>query len=286
MGTKGVCYLVATPIGNLEDMTFRAVRILSEVDLIAAEDTRHTVKLLNHFHISTRMVSYHEHNEKDRSGYLVGELLEGRNVAIVSDAGTPGISDPGHEMVTRCIEEGITVTGIPGACAAIDALVISGLDTKKFTFLGFLSPDKKTRGKEIEEMKGYEDTLILYEAPHKITRTMKALYEYLGEREIVLVRELTKIHETIWRGNISRAIIYLEEKLPRGEYVILIKGEKLAKEEPFWSELNLDQHMAYYIDQGIARKDAVKNIAKDRNAQKRVIYDYFMKKQDMGQEQE
>jgi 16S rRNA (cytidine1402-2'-O)-methyltransferase len=273
----GTCYLVATPIGNLEDMSFRAIRILKEVDIIAAEDTRHTKKLLNHYEISNKMLSYHQHNERDRSEELVEILKEGKSIAIVSDAGTPGISDPGAVMAKRCHEESINITIIPGACAAIGALVISGMASDKFSFYGFLPSDKKSRKQALEEIDKLNLTTILYEAPHRLLKTLRELIDSIGDRQVTLVKELTKIHETIWKGSISRAISSFDERLPKGEYVILIEGSQERKEESFWKGFSLDEHMAYYMEKGISKKDAVKLIAKDKKLPKREIYDYFMK---------
>ncbi|SHE39174.1 16S rRNA (cytidine(1402)-2'-O)-methyltransferase [Alkalibacter saccharofermentans] len=271
----GICYLVATPIGNLEDMSFRAVRILAEADLIAAEDTRHTKKLLNHYDIGARLISYHQHNEIDRSNQLVEMLKEGQTIAIVSDAGTPGISDPGAIMARRCHEEGINITVIPGACAAIGALVVSGMSTDKFSFCGFLPSNKKSRKKALEEIGKLKLTVILYEAPHRLIKTLKELEDSLGDREITLVKELTKLHETIWKGSISRAIIHYEENLPKGEFVLLIEGSS-QEEKGFWDTMTLEEHMEHYLEEGISKKEAVKLIAKDRGIPKREVYDRFM----------
>ncbi|MBF7096062.1 16S rRNA (cytidine(1402)-2'-O)-methyltransferase [Alkalibacter mobilis] len=275
--TGGILYIVSTPIGNLEDISLRALRILKEVGLIAAEDTRHSKKLLNHYEINTKIVSYHQHNERDRTEELIKVLKNGESVALISDAGTPGISDPGHEIVKRCIEEGIDVTGVPGPCAAIDALVISGLDTSKFTFYGFLSKDKKERKRQIEEMGTQRSTVILYESPHRIEKTLALIKEILGDINIAMVKELTKIHEKVWSGNISRAIIYFAEEKPRGEYVLLLEVKDAFEQKEFWAGMTLDMHMDYYLVQGTSKKDAVKLVAKDRGLPKREVYEYFMK---------
>lgn len=274
---RGTLYLVSTPIGNLEDMTFRGIRILQEADFIAAEDTRHTRKLLQHYDIQTPMISYHQHNEKKRSEELTSLLEEGKSIALVSDAGTPGISDPGEVLVRSCIESGIDVSIIPGANAAISALVISGLSTKSFTFFGFLSADKKEKKRQLEQLKGMSGSAILYEAPHRLLKTLKLLLEEIGDVSVALVKELTKIHETVWRGNISRAIIELEEQRPRGEYVVILEIDNFREMSAVWEEWTLDEHMEHYKLQGLTKKEAVKLIAKDRNVPKREIYDYFMK---------
>ncbi|QSX07559.1 16S rRNA (cytidine(1402)-2'-O)-methyltransferase [Alkalibacter rhizosphaerae] len=273
----GTLYLVATPIGNLEDMSFRAVRTLKEVSLIAAEDTRHTRKLLQHYEITTPMVSYHQHNEKLRSEELVKALTEGKSIGLVSDAGTPGISDPGEELVRRCLEEDIPVTIVPGANAAVSALVISGLSARSFCFLGFLSPNKTERQEQLDQLRSMKGTAILYEAPHRLQKTLKVLLEELGDITVSLVRELTKIHETVWRGNISRAIMEMENQRPRGEYVVLLQLENDKNAETFWQDWTLEQHMDHYLSQGQTKKEAVKTIAKDRGVPKREIYDIFMK---------
>lgn len=270
---KGILYLVATPIGNLEDMTFRAIRILKEVDLIAAEDTRQTLKLLNHFEISKPMISYHRHNEDVRSGVLIEKLLNGEDIAIVTDAGTPGISDPGEEIVRCAIENDITIIPIPGACALINALIPSGLNTKEFSFYGFLPLNKKLRKEKIEEIKQDGKTAIIYEAPHRIINSLKEFQKELGNREIVVAKELTKIHEKFIRGKISEVIEKLGE--PKGEYIILIKGEKLEKENDL-NILSLEEHYKYYENQGLEKKEIIKRIAKDRNVTKNEIYKEFI----------
>lgn len=275
--SKGTLYLVATPIGNLEDMSFRGVRILQEADCIAAEDTRHTRKLLQHYQITTPMLSYHQHNEQTRSVDLIQRLLMGERVALVTDAGTPGISDPGEVLVRKCIEEGVEVSVIPGANAAISALVISGFGTQTFLFLGFIAADKKRRMEQLNQLRRFQGTAILYEAPHRLKKTLNWLLDELGDQPVVLVKELTKVHEQVWRGIISRAIMYTEEKQPKGEYVLLLSLKNVEEEPIFWKEWSLEEHMDYYEAQGMPRKNAVKKVAGDRNLPKREIYDRFMK---------
>ena len=272
-------YLVATPIGNLEDITLRALRILKEVDLIAAEDTRHTLGLLNHFEISKPLISYYKQNEKTKSEILIKKLLEGQNVAIVSDAGTPGISDPGEEIVKVAIENGIEIIPIPGACAFVNALIASGLSSKEFAFIGFLSAMKKEKKDKLEELKYETRTLILYEAPHKLNATLEAIYEILGDRKIVLARELTKIHEEFIRDNVSCILARIEEI--KGEFVILIEGNSESKKDVELTDLTnktLEEHYQFYLNQGFDKKEIIKKIAKDRNTNKNEIYQYFLNK--------
>ena len=273
---KGTLYIVATPIGNLEDITLRALRTLKEVDLIAAEDTRQTLKLLNHFEISKPLISYHRHNEEVKSEILIQKLEKGENIALVSDAGTPGICDPGEDVIKNAIEEGINVVPIPGACAMINALIASGIDTKEFIFLGFLPLNKKTRIEKLKEIEKSEKTIIIYEAPHKMKNTLKELSEILQERKIVLARELTKIHEEFIREDIN----FLMEKIEnlKGEMILIIEGKK--KENNIENELNnlsLEEHYKYYEEQGFDKKDIIKKIAKDRNVNKNEIYMKFIK---------
>ena len=273
---KGTLYIVATPIGNLEDITLRALRILKEVDLIAAEDTRQILKLLNHFEISKPLISYHRHNEEVKSEILIQKLENGENIALVSDAGTPGICDPGEDVIKKAIEEGINVVPIPGACAMVNALIASGIDTKEFIFLGFLPLNKKTRLEKLREIKESEKTIIIYEAPHKMKNTLKELSEILQERKIVLARELTKIHEEFIREDIN----FLMEKIEnlKGEMILIIEGKK--KENNIENELNnlsLEEHYKYYEEQGFDKKDIIKKIAKDRNVNKNEIYMKFIK---------
>ena len=272
----GNLYLVATPIGNLEDITLRALRILKEVDYIAAEDTRNTLKLLNHFEIKKPMISNHRHNEENREDVLINMLKEGKNIAVVSDAGTPGISDPGEVIVKRAIEENINVVPIPGACAAINALITSGLDTKEFVFVGFLPLNKKLRKEKLDEIKNERRTCIVYEAPHKMKESLKDLKDVLENRKIVLARELTKIHEEFIRGNIDE-IIEKSENL-KGEMILIIEGDSEIKSENILNNLSLDEHYMVYEKQGLSKKDIIKKIAKDRDVAKNEIYQYFMKK--------
>lgn len=273
---EGKLYLCATPIGNLEDITFRVVRTLKEVDLIAAEDTRHSIKLLNHFNITTPMTSYHEFNKYDKARYLVEQMKNGLSVACVTDAGTPGISDPGEELVRQCMEEGIEVTSLPGPVACITALTMSGLPTRRFCFEAFLPSDKKERQLILEELKTETRTTILYEAPHRLLKTLKELKEVLGNRRITVCRELTKKHETVLASTLEDAIIFYEAEPPKGECVIVMEGksqEALDEEKrQNWMELSLEEHMEYYLNQGIDKKTAMKAVAKDRNMQKREVY--------------
>ena len=269
----GKLYIVATPIGNLDDITLRAIKILEKVDLIAAEDTRHTLKLLNHLNISKPMVSYYRHNEELRSEELIKKIKEGENVALVSDAGTPGICDPGQKMIKKCIEENIKVVPIPGACAMINALIASGLDTNEFTFIGFLPLNKKNRKEKLDEIKNTDKTIILYEAPHKLSTTLKDLRDIIGNRKIVLARELTKIHEEFVRMDIED-LIENTEKI-KGEMVIIIEGSKIIKENNL-NFLTLEEHYNYYENKGFTKKDIIKKIAKDRNVSKNDIYQKFL----------
>ena len=276
---KGTLYLVATPIGNLEDITLRALKILREVDIIAAEDTRHTLKLLNHFEISKTLISYYKQIEKSKSEVLIPKLLEGKNIAIVSDAGTPGISDPGEEIVKQAIENGITVVPIPGACAFVNALIASGFNTREFSFIGFLSAQKKERKDKLEELKYETRTLIFYEAPHKLLSTLSTICEVFGDREVVLARELTKIHEEFIRGKISDVLNQMDE--PKGEFVILVEGNNISKKDKELknlSELNIEEHYNYYEKQGLEKKEIIKKVAKDRNLSKNEVYQIFLKK--------
>lgn len=276
---KGKLYIVATPIGNLEDITLRALNILRQVDFIAAEDTRHTLGLLNHFDISKKLISYYKQNEKTKSDILIKELLEGKNIAIVSDAGTPGISDPGEEIVKVAIENNIQVVPIPGACAFVNALVASGLSTKEFIFIGFLSANKKEKRDKLASLIYETKTMILYEAPHKLESTLTEILEILGDRKIVLARELTKIHEEFIRDNVSNILNNIENI--KGEFVILIQGSSISKEmkeKKELQELSLEEHYSYYETSGLDKKEIIKRIAKDRNVNKNEIYQYFIKK--------
>ncbi len=277
----GTLYLCATPIGNLEDMTFRAVRVLKEVDLIAAEDTRNSIKLLNHFEIRTPMTSYHEHNKYEKGQKLVEKLKEGKDIALITDAGTPGISDPGEELVKMCSEAGILVTSLPGAAACITALTLSGLPTRRFAFEAFLPTDKKEREAVLEEIARETRTVILYEAPHRLLRTLKLLESVLGERKVTICRELTKKHETVFRTILPEAVSYYEVHEAKGECVILIEGktrEELRQEEQQkWQEMRIEDHVAYYLSNGLEKKEAMKRAAKDRGLSKRDIYKYLEK---------
>jgi len=270
----GKLYLVATPIGNLEDITLRAINVLKEVDIIAAEDTRHTLKLLNHLEISKPLISYHRHNEEVKSEELINKLLEGKNIAVVTDAGTPGISDPGEEIVKVAIKNNIEIIPIPGACAAINALIISGLSTKEFVFLGFLPLNKKLRNQKLEEIKCEKKTIIIYEAPHKLKTTLEDLKDILEDREVVIVKELTKIYEKVIRGTVDEVIENSEN--PKGEYIILIEGSKKENEENKLIELSLEEHYKFYENQGLNKKEIIKKIAKDRNVDKNEIYMKFI----------
>ncbi len=272
----GTLYLCATPIGNLEDMTFRVIRTLKEVDMIAAEDTRNSIKLLNHFEIKTPMTSYHEYNKIEKGHKLVQMLLEGKNLALITDAGTPGISDPGEELVQMCYEAGVPVTSLPGAAACITALTLSGLSTRRFAFEAFLPSDKKERQQVLEELKNDTRTVICYEAPHRLVKTLKELLEALGNRRITICRELTKKHETAWQTHIAEACEYYQENAPKGECVLVIEGrsreELKAEEQEQWEQMPLEAHMEHYESQGMDHKSAMKRVAKDRGVSKRDIY--------------
>ena len=274
---NGKLYLVATPIGNLEDITLRAINVLKNVDLIAAEDTRHTLKLLNHLEISKPMISCHRHNENEKSNKIIEKLKEGKNIAIVSDAGTPGISDPGEEVVKEAIKENIQIIPIPGACAAINALIVSGIDTNEFYFLGFLPLNKKLRKEKLNEIKNINKTIILYEAPHKILNTINDLENILENRQVVFAREITKIHEAFIRGTIKE----IKEKIenPKGEFVIIIEGNKNVENiENKLNLLTINEHYNYYENKGYSKKEIIKLIAKDRNVNKNEIYQKFINK--------
>lgn len=277
----GTLYLCATPIGNLEDITYRVLRTLKEVDLIAAEDTRNSIKLLNHFDIQTPMTSYHEFNKIEKAYQLVAKLKEGKNIALITDAGTPGISDPGEDIVRICYEEGIEVTSLPGAAACITALTMSGRPTRRFSFEAFLPKDKKERSRVLEELKNETRTIILYEAPHHLIKTVKELLDVLGDRDLTVCRELTKKHEEKIQTTFSALLSYYEEREPRGEYVLVICGknpEEIEKEkQSAWEEMTIEEHMAYYENQGIDHKEAMKLVAKDRGVSKRDIYQYLVK---------
>ena len=277
----GTLYLCATPIGNLEDMTYRAVRTLKEVDLIAAEDTRNSIKLLNHFEIHTPMTSYHEYNKYEKGRKLVEKLLEGADIALITDAGTPGISDPGEELAAMCHEAGIRVTAVPGAAACITALTISGLPTRRFAFEAFLPSDKKEREYVLESLEKESRTIVLYEAPHRLVKTLKLLYERLGDRRISVCRELTKRHETVYQSVLSEAAAYYEQNAPKGECVLVIEGlnrqELVRQEQERWADTSIEEHMEHYLSRGMDRKEAMKQTAKDRGVPKREIYNYLEK---------
>ena len=281
--SSGTLYLCATPIGNLEDMTFRAVRILKEADLIAAEDTRNSVKLLNHFDIHTPMTSYHEYNKIEKGQYLVKRLLDGENIALITDAGMPGISDPGEELVRMCRDAGVPVTAVPGACACVTALVISGRPTRRFCFEAFLPTDKKERRAVLEELKTETRTSIIYEAPHRLVKTLQELLSELGDRKITVCKELTKKHETGFETTLKAAVPYYEQNEPRGEYVLVLEGcsrEQMEQEaQDAWKEMSLQDHMKLYEDQGMNRKDAMKQVAKDRGVGKREIYQALLEEE-------
>ena len=274
MSDKGILYLVATPIGNLDDITYRAVKILNEVDVIAAEDTRHSLKLLNHLEISKPLISYHRHNEENKTELLINKLLNGENIAIITDAGTPAISDPGEEVVKQAIENNIQVVPVPGACALINALIASGMNTKEFVFIGFLPLNKKLRKNKFEEIKQENKTIILYEAPHKINQTLKDLYEELGNVNIVIARELTKIHEEFIRGKIKNIMDKYEEI--KGEIIIVIEGNNNVNSneeiKDLLSNMTLEEHYNYYKNKDLDKKEIIKKIAKDRNVSKNEIY--------------
>ena len=272
----GKLYIVATPIGNLDDITYRAVKVLNDVDLIAAEDTRHTLKLLNHLEISKPLMSYYKETEKVKAKVIIDKLKEGKNVAVVSDAGTPGISDPGFEVIKEAIKENIVVVPIPGACAAINSLICSGLDTRQFLFVGFLSAKAKEKKDKLNEVKNVQSTLIFYEAPHKIDETLKCMFDILGDREISIGREMTKIHEEFIRGKISEVMEKIE---PKGEMVIIVEGAEKSESDiarDSRNEMTLEEHYAYYERQGFEKKEIIKMIAKDRGVNKNEIYKQFI----------
>ena len=272
----GKLFLCATPIGNLEDITYRVLRTLKEVDLIAAEDTRNSIKLLNHFEIKTPMTSYHEYNKIEKAYQLVDKMREGKNIALITDAGTPGISDPGEDLVRICYEEGIEVTSLPGPAACITALTMSGLPTRRFAFEAFLPREKKERALVLEQLKKETRTIILYEAPHHLVKTLEELLEALGNRKIAVCRELTKRYEEKTLASISEMLDYYKENEPRGEYVLVLEGksfETIAEEEKkSWEAMTIEEHMAIYEGQGVDRKEAMKLVAKDRGISKRDVY--------------
>ena len=268
----GTLYLVATPIGNLADLSERAIKTLSEVDFVAAEDTRNSGKLLSCFGISKPLVSYYEHNKKEKGEVIVSRLLAGESCALVTDAGTPAISDPGEDLVRLCAERGVTVTSVPGACAAVNALALSGLATGKFVFEGFLPVPKAERRERLEELSGEKRTMILYEAPHKLRTTLADLKEAFGDRKIALCRELTKLNEEILRTTLDGAIAHYEEREPRGEYVLILEGGEGKKKTCFYENMTVEEHVAYYVAKGMSKMDATKAVAKDLGVPKNEIY--------------
>ena len=279
----GTLFLCATPIGNLNDMTPRVVQTLKEVELIAAEDTRNSIKLLNHFDIHTPMTSYHEYNKVEKARTLIAKLQSGSDIALITDAGTPAISDPGEVLVRMCNEENIRVTSLPGPAACITALTLSGLSTRRFCFEGFLPPDKKEKQEILEELSTESRTMILYEAPHHLVRTLEDLYEALGDRKITLCRELTKKFETVFPTTLAGSLEYYKTEEPKGEYVLVVEGrsrlEKKAEEKAAWEQMSIPEHMAHYEDQGISRKEAMKLVAKDRGVGKREIYQALLEEE-------
>ena len=276
----GTLYLCATPIGNLEDITFRVLRTLKEVDLIAAEDTRNSIKLLNHFDIKTPMTSYHEYNKIDKAYVLINKMREGQNIALITDAGTPGISDPGEELAAMCCEAGIEVTSLPGPAACITALTLSGLSTRRFAFEAFLPADKKERKMILEELKNETRTIIIYEAPHRLVRTLEELREALGNRRMTLCRELTKKHETAFHTTIEALITFYTTEKPLGECVLVVEGkshqEMKEEQQASWEKITIEDHMKIYEEKGYSRKEAMKLVANDRGVTKRDIYQYLI----------
>lgn len=278
---SGILYLCATPIGNLGDMTPRVVETLGQVDLIAAEDTRNSIRLLNHFQIRTPMTSYHEYNKVEKAYTLIAKLKEGQNIALVTDAGTPAVSDPGEVLVQMCMQEGIRVTSLPGACACITALTLSGLKTRRFCFEAFLPADKKERGMILKELSEETRTIILYEAPHHLKKTLRELFDTLGDRRITLCRELTKKFEEVMPTTLAESICYYEKEAPRGEYVLVIEGKCLGDKEKEkqtdWQEISIEEHMEMYEKKGLERKECMKAVARDRGISKREVYKYLLK---------
>ena len=279
----GKLYLCATPIGNLEDITLRVIRTLKEADLIAAEDTRNSIKLLNHFDIHTPMTSYHEYNKLQKGRELVTKMLQGQNVALITDAGSPGISDPGEELVAMACEAGVEVTVLPGPAACVTALTLSGLSARRFAFEAFLPSDKKERQAVLEELEQETRTVVLYEAPHRLCRTLEELKECLGgQRRVAVCRELTKRHETVLRTTLEEACVHYRTEEPRGECVLVLEGksrqEKREEEQKNWKEMPVEEHMELYLKQGMDRKEAMKQVAKDRGCTKREIYQYLVEK--------
>lgn len=277
----GKLYLCATPIGNLEDITMRVLRTLQEVDLIAAEDTRNSMKLLNHFEIKTPMTSYHEYNRIEKAHVLIAKMQEGTNIALITDAGTPGISDPGEDLVRLCYEAGIEVTSLPGACACVTALTLSGLGTRRFCFEAFLPMEKKERQEILNELKEETRTIIVYEAPHRLVRTLGELLEALGNRRLTICRELTKKHEMAFQTTLEEALEYYQEQEPRGECVLVLEGKSREQvrleQQQSWESISIEEHMEQYLAKGMERKEAMKQVAKDRGVSKRDIYQALLK---------
>ena len=277
----GKLYLCATPIGNLEDITMRVLRTLQEVDLIAAEDTRNSMKLLNHFEIKTPMTSYHEYNRIEKAHVLIAKMQEGTNIALITDAGTPGISDPGEDLVRLCYEAGIEVTSLPGACACVTALTLSGLGTRRFCFEAFLPMEKKERQEILNELKEETRTIIVYEAPHRLVRTLGELLEALGNRRLTICRERTKKHETAFQTTLEEALEYYQEQEPRGECVLVLEGKSREQvrleQQQSWESISIEEHMEQYLAKGMDRKEAMKQVAKDRGVSKRDIYQALLK---------
>ena len=277
----GKLYLCATPIGNLEDITMRVLRTLQEVDLIAAEDTRNSMKLLNHFEIKTPMTSYHEYNRIEKAHVLIAKMQEGTNIALITDAGTPGLSDPGEDLVRLCYEAGIEVTSLPGACACVTALTLSGLGTRRFCFEAFLPMEKKERQEILNELKEETRTIIVYEAPHRLVRTLGELLEALGNRRLTICRELTKKHETAFQTTLEEALEYYQEQEPRGECVLVLEGKSREQvrleQQQSWESISIEEHMEQYLAKGMDRKEAMKQVAKDRGVSKRDIYQALLK---------
>lgn len=277
----GMLYLCATPIGNLEDITLRVLRMLEEADVIAAEDTRQTIKLLNHYEIKTPLISYHEHNKYEKTPILVNRMLSGETIALVTDAGTPAISDPGEDLVRACYEAGIEVTSLPGASAVITALTLSGMNARRFTFEGFLPTDKKERAAVQERLAGTTCTTVFYEAPHRLLKTLQFFVDTVGgERKIAVCKELTKKHENALHFTLQEAVIYFTTNEPKGEFVLVLEGADAAvllqETREKWQEMPLGEHMEFYMSQGISKKDAMKQVAKDRGVSKRDVYNALL----------
>ena len=280
---QGKLYLCATPIGNLEDITMRVLRVLQEVDLIAAEDTRNSIRLLNHFDIHTPLTSYHEYNKIEKAYVLIEEMKKGKDIALITDAGTPGISDPGEDLVRLCYENGVKVTSLPGACACVTALTLSGLSTRRFCFEAFLPTDKKEHQRVLAELQNETRTIVLYEAPHHLLRTLTELYEALGDRKASICRELTKKHETAFATTFSRALAFYQEQEPKGECVLVIEGKSFdairKEQQESWESLTIPEHMEHYLSQGMDKKTAMKQVAKDRGVGKREIYQALLEEE-------